>query len=84
MIRYGEIKVLNVNGLENVEGAYFGLIPTGTIRTDNGHEIVTRVKTSRGKMVCKNYGILRKDDYPFDKARVKRIVFKPEEIIIVI
>lgn len=82
-MKYGTIKVIKPNRLMTVWDAFFNHVPTGDIRQDNGRYIPTHVKTSRGKMLCKDYGSGR-ELIREDKMLVKRIVLRPDEIVIVV
>lgn len=66
--------------------AYCKYSPKQVARDDNGHELVTRVKTTRGKMIIKNFNKIKINEMNFKiiTQPAKRVVLRADECIIFI
>lgn len=84
-LKYGEIRVIKPEGMCVLDAYCMDEVP-GTLRRDNGREIITRVKTSRGKMICNNYGAMRtlRSEDGISERKVNRVVIRPDEVTIIV
>ena len=74
-------KVKTYDGSKTVWEVFLEDVPMGSINPEPGHNIVTKI-IRRGKMLCKDYGSLMTDEDRLDDMSVKRVILRPEEVLI--